>query len=144
MRQYDGVRRNYLSVPTTCGVCYMYMLPQESLDMYVPQLNYYRLWLSIIMFRAQANDHSKGLSLPEDVNDRLDTLWEAVNEVMLARDVETEKTRVQNVLIELRGVLEAYHTHDLPEPKQLVELLDNLLKVSRRLEDPGQSSSRHH
>src|SRR5262245_28490442 len=90
--------------------------PRKSLTermLYVPRLNYYQLSQQVSMFRLHYRMETEQC-LPQEVAARLRTLASAINKIQLATDVQTERVRIHNALIEMQDALETLERYALP------------------------------
>jgi hypothetical protein len=71
--------------------------------------------------------------LPQEVAARLRTLASAINRIQLATDVQTERVRLHNALIEMQDALETIERSALPEPSLLVHIQRDLVRISHAL-----------
>lgn len=100
--------------------------------LYVPGLNYYRLSQHVSMFRLRYRLETEQC-LPQEVAARLRTLASAINRIQLATDVQTERVRLHNALIEMQDALETFERSALPEPPLLVHIQRDLVRSSHAL-----------
>jgi hypothetical protein len=77
----------------------------------------------------------------KEVDARLRTLSEAVNEVQGSENKDDERLKLQNALIELRNAQETIEKHGLPEPQLLAQMQIDFTRVSNDL-DPDKLKGR--
>jgi hypothetical protein len=111
-------------------------------DGYKPRLNYYRLGQEVDDLRLRMRKEVGEEHFPPEVRDRLRNLASALNKVQLAEDKSTERIRVQNALVEVKGALETVERHSLPEQELLTQLQIDLVRVQNELA-PNQSHGHH-
>lgn len=114
----------------------------EMFDGYKPRLNYYRLGQEVDDLRLRMRKEVGEEHFPPEVRDRLRNLASALNKVQLAEDKSTERIRVQNALVEVKGALETVERHSLPEQELLTQLQIDLVRVQNELA-PNQSHGHH-
>ena len=109
---------------------------------YIPRLNdkVDAICRNLAVLRSFHRTES-GEGWPKDINDRLLTLTDAMNEIGLSKSEQQERTRVQNALIELQSAQETIERHGFPEPNLLAEIHIDLVRARNEL-DPNQPHDR--
>ena len=109
---------------------------------YIPRLNdkVDAICRNLAVLRSFHRTES-GERWPKDINDRLLTLTDAMNEIGLSESEQQECTRVQNALIELQSAQETIERHGFPEPSLLAEIHIDLVRARNEL-DPNQPHDR--
>jgi hypothetical protein len=110
----------------------------------------YEAWLGIVKIGAMRRSLTRlrllyrspeGEPWPDEVKERLDTLEEAVNEIILSKDEQQDYIRTQNALIELQNAYETFEPHGLSVPQLLDEIQVDLVRARNAL-DPNQEHGR--
>jgi hypothetical protein len=89
-----------------------------------------------LLYRSPA-----GEPWPDEVKERLDTLEDAVNEIILSQDERQDYIRTQNALIELQNAYETFERHGLRVPQLLEGMQVDLVRARNEL-DPNQEPGR--